>query len=224
MSTAREYSSEITAEELEILAMAKVAGDAIDRGETFKDRWLPRGRGLVTARTAAQRLAHTQDPANKRYRNFMSEMMADYGLDRIPRADRDRLFRIMAREDEVVAWDVRFAANQRQKSTSPQTVWAHFERDHAPPKPPVEARPGFREQVAKLVAENDQLKRSGGSRFIWRATRRTTASPASWARSRTGRPRRASCGGSCPACSSGSTRSRPRARRAAPPAVEGRRR
>ena len=86
MSTTREYSSAITAEEREILqALAKECGEAIDRGETFTERWLPRGRGLLTARSAAMRLAHTQDPKNKHYRNLVGEIMAATGLTRYPR-------------------------------------------------------------------------------------------------------------------------------------------
>jgi hypothetical protein len=108
-----------------VIAQARDAWERFKHRPSFADTLIV-GRGLGLGRHLAMIEAATDRPRGRRYNSAFHAWLEANGLAGIDPSDRSRLFKIMAREPEVVAWRESLPVEEQDKLNNPSTVWRRF--------------------------------------------------------------------------------------------------
>ncbi len=171
----------------EVYARARDAIDRVERDEQWHV-WLMIGEGLVQARRDAMTRAHTDNVHAQRYRDAMSAILREEGLDDpkdYPKdkksnkvtADpslRSRLLEVMDNLPDIERWRMTLTVHERANWNYPKTVLQRWRKATAVPKPKpddgeeTEARPSYKTALAAAETEITVLRqrlKSEGSLF-----------------------------------------------------------
>jgi hypothetical protein len=114
-----------TTDEDAIIQRGRDALELIEKDPTFP-AWLEVGAALLVGRAGAMHRAGTNKPAGRHYNSEFGSWLAEHRLDRVDKAARSNLFKVLDRRDEVLAWREELPADKRLQLNHPTTVWRKF--------------------------------------------------------------------------------------------------
>jgi hypothetical protein len=147
-------STDFTAAELEIFAVARAASTALRR--TTFENWVKVGRAVVLARQARRRCRWP----HKARRARAKAILAEQGLSWVG-SGNTRLIQVMGKIEAVEVWRSTLTDVERARWNSPQAVWNKCPAFHADGKtvgpPKIKSKPMLVSELVMLKADDIAL-------------------------------------------------------------------
>ena len=142
------------------ISAGREAWQRVSADSTWED-WLIIGQALEVGRKESMEAAGAPSPAGRNYNMQMGAWLTEHGFADMDKGIRSRLHDIMENLEAIKAWRATLPLTNRLQINFPNVVVRRWRASLPKPESKPAKRPGLRESVAALQAENDALRAEG---------------------------------------------------------------